>query len=69
MDDARALALKYGKNPDRWLGNVDVFVLKMSEAQYYNQPEVKHGYFRGSETYGYVNAIRARWEEYRRKVR
>ena len=69
VDDARALALKYGKNPDRWLGNVDVFVLKMSEAQYYNQPEVKHGYFRGSETYGYVNAIRARWEEYRRKVR
>lgn len=69
VDDARALARKYGKNPDVWLGNVDVFVLKMSEATYYNQPEVKHGYFRGSETYDYVNSIRTRWSEYKRKIK
>ena len=37
VDDARALAKKYGKNPNVWLGNVDVFVLKMSHPQYYNQ--------------------------------
>lgn len=69
VDDARALARKYGKNPDVWLGNVDVFVLKMSEPTYYNQPEVKHGYFRGSETYNYVNSIRTRWGEYKKKIR
>lgn len=69
VDDARALARKYGKNPDVWLGNVDVFVLKMSEATYYNQAEVKHGYFRGSETYNYVNSIRTRWNEYKQKIR
>lgn len=69
VDDARALAKKYGKNPDVWLSNVDVFVLKMSEAGYYNQPEVKYGYFRGSETYDYVNSIRTRWNEYKRKIR
>lgn len=69
VDDARALALKYGKNPDKWLDNVDFYVLNMSKAQYYNQPEVKHGYFRGSETYGYVNKIRTRWDDYRSKIR
>lgn len=69
VDDARALARKYGKDPDRWFGNVEVLVLRMSESEYYNQPEVKHGYFRGSETQGYVSSIRGRWEEYRRMVR
>lgn len=69
VDDARALAKKYGKNPNVWLGNVDAFVLKMSDSQYYNQPEVKYGYFRGSETYDYVNSIRARWSTYKQKVR
>lgn len=69
VDDARALAKKYGKNPNVWLGNVDAFVLKMSDSQYYNQPEVKYGYFRGSETYDYVNSIRTRWGEYKKKIR
>lgn len=69
VDDARALAKKYGKNPNVWLGNVDVFVLKMSEPQYYNQQEVKYGYFRGSETYEYVNSIRTRWNEYKLKIK
>lgn len=66
VDDARALAKKYDKNPNVWLGNVDAFVLKMSEKEFYNQPEVKHGYFRGSETYDYVNSIRTRWQEYKK---
>ena len=63
------VAKKYGKNPNVWLGNVDAFVLKMSDSQYYNQPEVKYGYFRGGETYDYVNSIRARWNEYKKKIR
>ena len=69
VDDARSLAKKYGKDPNVWLGNVDAFVLKMSDSQYYNQPEVKCGYFRGGETYDYVNSIRARWNEYKKKIR
>lgn len=68
VDDARALAKKYGKDPNVWLGNVDAYVLNMSQPEYYNQTEVKHGYFRGSETYDYVNSIRARWSEYRKKI-
>lgn len=69
VDDARALARKYGKNPDVWLGGVDAFVLKMSSSAYYNQPEVAHGYFRGSETYNYVNSIRTRWSQYKQKIK
>ena len=69
IDDARALAKKHGKDPDIWLGNVDSFVLRMSEAEYYNQPEVKHGYFRGAETYNYVNGIRDRWEKYKSSIK
>lgn len=68
VDDARAIARKYGRNPDVWLGNVDGYVLRMSDPKYYNQPEVTHGYFRGSETHDYVNSIRTRWDEYRRKI-
>ncbi len=69
VDDARRLAKKYGKDPNRWNENVDGFVLKMAEARFYNQSEVQHGYFRGSETHDYVNSIRTRWDEYRRKIR
>lgn len=69
VDDARALAQKYGKDPNRWLGNVDTYVLNLSKSEFYNQPEVKHGYCRGSETYNYVNKIRTRWDEYRSNVR
>ena len=69
IDDARALARKYGKDANVWHGNVDAIVLRMSDSQYYNQPEVSHGYFRGSETYNYVLNIRSLWDEYRQKIR
>ena len=69
VDDARRLAKKHGKDPNRWLGNVDGYVLRMSDPRFYNQPEVQHGYFRGSETYDYVASIRARWDLYRKKIR
>jgi membrane-bound lytic murein transglycosylase F len=41
----------------------------MSDASYYNDPVCRHGYFRGSETYGYVSNILARWADYRTKIR
>lgn len=69
VDDARALARKQGLNPDQWQGHVDAVVLRMSQPDFYNQPEVRHGYFRGSETYNYVASIRARWQQYRDKIK
>ena len=68
IDDARALASTLGLDPNRWPGNVAQCVLRLSESRFFNNPAVRHGYMRGSETYNYVNSIRSRWSEYR-KVR
>ena len=62
--DAMALAQKNGRNKYRW-ADVSEFVLKLSTPQYYNDPVVKYGYMRGSETVGYVSRIRDRWAQYR----
>lgn len=68
IDDARRLAAKLGHNPDRWTQSVDQVVLHLSEPRYFNDPVVKRGYMRGSETYNYVYSIRDRWEQYKRAV-
>lgn len=68
VDDVRALARKYGHDADKW-ADVERYVPRMTERKFYNDPVVRHGYFRGSETYNYVRDIRARWEEYRRNIR
>ncbi len=62
--DAMALAQKNGKNPHRW-GDVEGFVLGLARPQYYNDPVVKYGYMRGSETVDYVRKIHERWNGYR----
>lgn len=62
--DAMALAKKYGYSPYRW-DDVSVFVLKLQQPAYYNDPIVKNGYMRGSETANYVARIYNRWMEYR----
>ena len=62
--DAMALARKNGRNPQRW-ADVDPFILRLSQPQYYRDPVVKFGYLRGSETSGYVRQIQSRWASYR----
>lgn len=62
--DAMALAKKNGKNPHKWT-HVAEYVLKLSTPEYYNDPVVKYGYMRGSETANYVSAIYSRWQKYR----
>ena len=61
--DAMALARRDGKNPHRW-ADVSPYVLKLASPQYYNDPIVKHGYMRGSETVDYVSRIRQRHAGY-----
>lgn len=61
--DAMALARRDGKNPHRW-ADVSSYVLKLASPQYYNDPIVKHGYMRGSETVDYVSRIRQRHAGY-----
>ena len=61
--DAMALARRDGKNPHRW-SEVAPYVLKLASPQYYNDPIVKYGYMRGSETVDYVEKIRQRHAGY-----
>ena len=61
--DAMALAKRDGRNPHRW-GEVAPYVLKLATPEYYNDPIVKHGYMRGSETVDYVAKIRQRHQGY-----
>lgn len=58
-----ALAQRDGKNPHRWR-EVAEYVLKLATPKYYNDPIVKHGYMRGSETVDYVSKIRQRHQGY-----
>lgn len=61
--DAMALAKRDGKNNHRW-GEVAPYVLKLAQPKYYNDPLVKYGYIRGSETVDYVSKIRQRFAGY-----
>lgn len=61
--DAMNLTRKHGMNPHRW-ADVSHFVQRLSSPQYYNDPLVKYGYMRGSETVDYVARIRNRWIQY-----
>lgn len=63
--DAMRLAGKNGKDPGKWDGNVAVWLLKKSEPQYYNDSDVKNGYFRGRESVKFVSEIIDRFERYR----
>lgn len=68
VKDAMALARKYGRNPQRW-SDVREFILGLSSPKYYNDPVVRNGYMRGSETANYVDKIIDRWRQYRSATR
>lgn len=64
VQDAMALARKNGRNPSRWK-DVAYYILALERPEFYNDPVVKYGYMRGSETVGYVDGIRQRYAQYR----
>ena len=61
--DAMALAEKNGENPRQW-NKVGKYVLRLMKPEYYNDPVVRYGYMRGTETFDYVERIMKRWGEY-----
>lgn len=63
--DARALARKYDKDPDRWTESVDYYILNKSNPDYFLDPVVRHGYARGHEPFNYVEEILNRYEHYK----
>ena len=67
VEDARKLAAEIGRDPNRWRGNVEAAMELLAHQRFYRR--ASSGYFRGSETARYVNAVLARWETYERMMR
>ena len=68
VQDAQTLARKAGRNYQHWQ-DVAPYILRLSEPQYYRDPDVRNGYMRGSETEAYVRLIMERWTQYRGSAR
>jgi membrane-bound lytic murein transglycosylase F len=66
--DAMKLAEKNGKDPRKWDDNVAVWLLKKSDPRYYNDTDVKSGYFRGTESVNFVSEVLDRYEHYKNFV-
>ena len=65
--DAQRLTEKNGGDPTNW-EEVAFWLLRKSQARYYNDPVVRHGYARGLEPVEYVARILDRFEHYRQFV-
>lgn len=67
--DAMKLADKNGMDPEKWKDNVEVWMLKKSIPEYYNDAVVKSGFFTGKESVNFVAEILGRYEHYKNAVR
>lgn len=63
--DAIALAGKYGMNPAVWDGNVRQALMMKSRPEYYNDPVVKYGFFRATQTVEYVDKVLDTYARYK----
>lgn len=66
VNDAQALARKYGANPNVWEGNVKKYLELKGNPTYYNDPVCKSGYFRSGQTVKYVDAVLVTTERFRK---
>lgn len=66
--DARRLAKKYKKNPDKWTDQTDFFMRNKSKPAFYHDSVVYYGYARGEETYAFVEEITYRYDQYRNLI-
>lgn len=66
--DAIALAEKYGKNPQKWDGNVEQTLLMKANPDYYSDPVCRNGYFSGRYTTAYVKKVMGLANRFRQKI-
>lgn len=62
--DARELTKKYGKNPVLW-NDVEYYLLKKSDPEYYRDPVSAAGYCKCEEPVNYIKNVLHRFEEYK----
>ena len=55
--DAQRLADQLGLDPTKWEGNVERAVLLLAKPRYFQRPELKNGYCKGSQVYHYVRGV------------
>ncbi len=65
--DAMALTEKYGKDKYVWYGNVEEYLLLKSRKEFYADPVVKCGYFRGEFAIRYVSDVLNTYERFKLK--
>lgn len=66
--DAIRLAKKLGIDATRWDGCVSRALLLKSNPEYFHDPVVKHGYFRGRQTTEYVKSVYNCYEKAKRQI-
>ncbi|HEX7180926.1 MAG TPA: transglycosylase SLT domain-containing protein [Thermoanaerobaculia bacterium] len=67
VQDAVRLVEKNGDDTSSW-EDVAYWLIRKSKRAVYNDPVVKHGFARGTEPVGYVDAILGLWDHYRELV-
>lgn len=66
VQDARRLAREFGNaDPDIWTDNVERYMLKKSDREYFNHEVVRYGYSRGQEPVNYVKRIMYIYDHYK----
>lgn len=66
--DAIAIAKKIGHPSDVWDGSVADALMLKSNPEYYNDPVCRYGYFRGRQTYEYVQKVMACYEKAKKQI-
>ena len=66
--DARRLAENAGLDPDRWDDSVEIYMARLDEPKYYQDPLVQHGRANGDHTVRYVAEVFHRAQSYKKKV-
>lgn len=66
--DAWRLAEKYEKDPTKWEGHTEDFLLNMSLKKYYKDDVVENGYCRCKQPVKYVREILSRYEQYKAMI-
>ncbi len=68
VQDARKLAEKYGRDPNKWEGNVAYYLLHLSDEKYFTDEVVDFGYCRGIEPFNYVKDIYKICQHYKKVI-
>ena len=66
--DAIKLAGRLGVDSTRWDGCVAQTLLLKSNPEYYNNPVVKYGYFRGRQTTEYVKTVYLCYDKAKKQI-